>query len=163
MNKFLAHALARWFALFGVTLALGFVAVGAAAAPATITPNLYELQNASGSVSVVYSTSSFTGEPRLTYTNGSMTKSFSGDEIRVQETEIGKLVTVTVAFRPDVNFVTLSLLIPDISLGGQPVRISSRAILTTHRTPFTPLPFVGQRELYRQVILLKGIASEVAF
>lgn len=144
-------------------LALALIAGGGQARQATAEPNLYELHDHSGALAITYSTSSFAGVPLLTYVNGASTLNFQGDEIRVQDTEIGRLVTVTIAFQPDINFQTLTLLLPHVRLAHEPQPIANRAIVTTHQTPFIAGPFIGQQEIYRKVIPLKGTAQRVVF
>ncbi len=96
--------------------------------------NQYEF--ASPAVSVFYSPSSFGGEAQLRYILGARNPlDFSGDEIRVEQTEIGQLVSVTVAQVPDLKTVTMSLVIPDINLdAGEPTLFESRIIFTTNHT-----------------------------
>jgi hypothetical protein len=96
--------------------------------------NQYEF--ASPSVSVYYSPSSFSGEAQLRYRRGNAAPlDFSGDEIRVERTEIGQLVSVTVQQVPDLKVVTLSLVIPDINLDtGAPTQFESSIIFTTNHT-----------------------------
>ncbi|MDH4275607.1 MAG: hypothetical protein OEW08_11250 [Gammaproteobacteria bacterium] len=143
---------------FLLTAAFGF-AMHAVAAP--ITPNLYELHGRG--VQVTYSTTSLTGEPQLTYTTRAQTTTYHGKEVREERTELGLLVTVTTAFQVDVNFVTLSVLIPDINLQTGPERFSTVALITTHNTPFTlPSNIKGPVQTY-QTLAMRGTASFVYF
>jgi len=87
-------------------------------------------------VSVYYSPSSFSGEAQLRYRRSDRDPlDFSGDEIRVERTEIGQLVSVTVQQVPDLKTVTMSLVIPDINLDmGEPTLFESSIIFTTNYT-----------------------------
>lgn len=125
------------------------------------TPNLYEMTGRG--TQVIYSGTSLTGEPRLTYATRTQTLTFRGEEVREQRTELGTLVTVTTAFRPDVNFVTLSVLIPDINLQSGPERFATQAIITTHNTPFIAPQYVkGPIQTY-EPLTMRGKASLVYY
>jgi hypothetical protein len=158
MNRLHETVLRRFAGL--ICLALGLLAPTAFAAN---TADSFEFHNTSGTVAISYASTSFMGVPTLSYTNGAKTLSFSGDQIQVEQTAIGQLVTVTVAIHPDIDFRTLSVLIPQVSVDRNPVSVATRAILTTHHTPFIVNAFVGQQEEYTQVINLKGTADFVVF
>lgn len=113
---------------------------------------------------LTYSTSSFIGQPQLSFQHRQTSHSFSGAEIRCQETEIGKLVSVTLEQIPDLRTVTLTLLLPAINLGNTTeVHFRTRAILTTARTSIGgPRLVVGALQTYR-VLSLQGTASIVEF
>ena len=137
---------------------VGF-AVNSYAAP--VTPNLYEMQGRG--VQVTYSSSSLTGEPQLTYTTGTQSTTYSGTELLEERTTLGLLVTVTTAFRPDVDFTTFSVMIPDINLQATPVNFSTVAFITTHSTPFiSPSNLEGPVQTYK-TLRLRGKASLVNF
>jgi len=96
--------------------------------------NQYEF--ASPVVSVYYSPSSLGGEAQLRYRRGDADPlDFTGDEIRVERTEIGQLVSTTIQQIPDLKTVTMSLVIPDINLDNDmPSLFESRIIFTTNHT-----------------------------
>ena len=138
--------------------AVGF-SVNALAAPST--PTLYELQGRG--VHVTYSTISVTGEPQLTYATPIQTTTFRGADVREERTELGLLVTVTTAFRPDVNFVTFSALIPDINLQTGPENFSTVGFITNHSTPLiAPANLKGPVQTY-QTLRMHGKASLVYY
>src|SRR5205085_5943459 len=96
------------------------------------TPNQFALTG--GNVQISYSTSGFDGKPHLTYREGEHELSFSGDEIRIQETEIGTLVTVTLQIQVDVGGTKLSFLIPNYRHVGEAAQPIETVAIKTHST-----------------------------
>jgi hypothetical protein len=124
-------------------------------------PNLFELRG--GGIKVTYSTSSLDGKPRLTYEDQKISLTFQGEEIRSMDTEIGLQLTVTLEQVPDLQTVTLTLILPTINLQGNEGRFRTQAIITTHRTSIGGPDLVkGPLQLYR-VKPLRGIARVVVF
>lgn len=124
-------------------------------------PNLYELTG--NDTQITYSTTSFGGQPQLTYHRQGVDRSFTGAEIRVQESEIGQQVTVTIEEIVELHTILLTLLIPEINLDGRESRFRTRGILTTRRSSFGgPRLVKGALELY-QTIALRGVARNVDF
>lgn len=124
-------------------------------------PNKFELHG--HDVRVSYSTSSIAGVPLFTYESKGTTRSFRGDEIRVQELEIGSLVTVTIEATPDLHTVTFSVLIPPINLDGREGAIQTEGIRTVSRTSIGGPGLVkGQVNTYENVGL-RGKAQAVEF
>jgi len=105
-------------------------------------PNMYEF--AGKHVTVHYSTSSLDSQPRLSFIRrAGRLQDFAGDEIRVQETDIGQHVTVVARDIPDLKTVTLTLIIPDINIDERgPVMFETSAIVVkTSGPPPSPLPW----------------------
>jgi hypothetical protein len=129
----------------------------------TIDANLFELE--AYGVQITYSKSSITGDPRFSYADRDRSLSFSGSEIRVEGTEIGDLVTVTIEVVSDLRTVTVTLLVPGFNL-PEDTRQSSfetEAVFTTHHTTIGGPGLVqGQFKSYRTVTL-KGTARQVVF
>ncbi|WP_013325158.1 hypothetical protein [Gloeothece verrucosa] len=125
--------------------------------------NLFELSN--DCVQIVYSTTSFSGRPQLNYLNKDQKFNFQGDEIRVQETEIGSLVTVTLETIPDLLTRTLSLLVPLVNLRGEDLQtlIQTIAIETVSRTTIGGPDLVDGAVQTYETIFLKGQARFVVF
>jgi hypothetical protein len=149
--------------IFAVMVSLLGQGLAAAATTTAIPeqPNLYKLTNRN--MHVVYSTTSLTGEPRLSYRDRNLSLSFAGDEIRVLATEIGQQVTLTLEQVPDLKTVTFTLLIPDINLKNGPTLFKTSAITTTHRTTIGGPGLVeGQIQSYVTRGLL-GVASHVVY
>lgn len=127
--------------------------------PAAQTPNQYDLSGKH--LHVTYSTSGIDGKPHFSYQDLQQTLSFSGDEIRSIETEIGTLVSVTIRMTVDTGGTTFSVLLPHVNIPGeQSVPIQTFGITTLHK--FSIVPASGQRDFYTTV-RLKGVASRVFF
>jgi len=124
-------------------------------------PNRFDLRG--HGAHVVYETTSLTGKPQFHYTIGGNTQSFSGDEIRKEDSELGTLVSVTIHKTVDTGSTTLTLLVPAVNLVNNESHIKTEAIITTHHF-FAPNPSLvkGQLETY-SAISLHGKASLVAF
>jgi hypothetical protein len=124
-------------------------------------PNLYELSGEG--IHITYSTTSFAGPPLFTYQDAFQSKQFMGDQIRIVETEIGTLVTVTIFLTVDTGSTTFSVLIPHVNLrSADSVSISTDGVATVHRLRIVGPPLQGQTESYT-VYALTGTASFVLF
>jgi len=75
-------------------------------------------------------------EMMLTYRRESREpRHFQGDEIRIEQTELGRLATVTLWNVPDLKVITFSLLIPTINLdGSDPLMFQTKSLVTTQHT-----------------------------
>ncbi|MGH8886651.1 MAG: hypothetical protein ACRDYX_16045 [Egibacteraceae bacterium] len=113
---------------------------------------------------ITYSTTSITGEPRLSYHDATRDQSFSGDDIMVASSPLGTLVTVTLEMIPDLSTLTATLVLPGINLrNGEKVRFRTLAILTTNLTTIGGPQFVtGPLQTY-EVVKLRGVAQHVEF
>ncbi len=113
---------------------------------------------------IVYSTTSSTGEPQLTYRDRTRERNLRGDDIAVTSSPLGALVTVVLEVVPDLRTLTATLVLPDINLGDrQMIRFSTVVILTTNLTSFGGPQFViGPLRTY-QIVKLSGIAQHVEF
>ncbi|MGH8897642.1 MAG: hypothetical protein ACRDZ4_11610 [Egibacteraceae bacterium] len=113
---------------------------------------------------ITYSTTSITGEPRLSYHDATRDRSFSGDDIMVASSPLGTLVTVTLEFIPDLSTLTATLVLPGINLrNGKKVRFRTLAILTTNLTTIGGPQFVtGPLQTY-EIVKLRGVAQHVEF
>jgi len=122
------------FVMVGLIVSPWLGAVAQSSNDGTVQASQFEF--AGPIVSVYYSPSSFSGAAQLRYRLGDGDPlDFSDDDIRVERTEIGQLVSVTVRQVPDLESVTLSLVIPDINLDpGEPTLFESSIILTTNHT-----------------------------
>ncbi len=96
--------------------------------------NQYELWGKG--LHIQYSTTSISGQPLLTYEAFGTTRHYKGDDIRVTDSELGRLVTVTVAVVPDLKTDTFSFLIPPINLfvETESARFTSVGVHATHET-----------------------------
>lgn len=124
----------------------------------TYIPNQFDLF--SKHVHVTYSTTSISGKPLLTYTFRTKAQSFSGDQIRAEDTAIGRLITVVTETVPDLHTVSFSFLLPTLNIERE-AHIVTEGIYTTTRSSIGgPALVKGQVESWR-VISLSGIARAV--
>ena len=150
-------------AALGTILSLLVGRAPAAAEEVRLEPNSFHL--AGGGLSVTYLTESGRARPgpTLRYQDGSRSLVFTGDDLLTQETALGRLVTVTIRFRVDVDRTTFTLVVPHVNLGpSHGTRVSTIGVTTLHREPYAPAPPVGAVETYR-VTRLSGTARYVAF
>ena len=126
-----------------------------------LTPNDFELQGRD--VSLRFSTTSFTGEPRLDYQDTSRKVNARGDEIRQVETELGTLVTITLEPDADAGALLFTVLIPRARVDGpeRKVFIETQGLVTRSRFPRGPAADV-QLQTYLS-LPLSGWATSLDF
>ena len=125
--------------------------------------NLYELSGED--TSITYTPLGFGGSSQLNYHRAEQDIVFRGSEVRTTATEIGTLVTVNVAFVPDLETVTFSLFVPAVNLrnGTAEAPVETIGLLTSARTSIGGPGLVqGQLKTY-QAIPLAGTAKLVDF
>ena len=122
--------------------------------------DLFQLEH--NDLHITYSTSSIAGKPLFNYKDAQQELSFSGDEIRTQESELGTLVTVSLKKTVDTGYTSLTLLLPKVKLGNaQQQAITALAIEVQHL--IGQLPATGSLDKYQYVYHLHGSASFVTF
>jgi hypothetical protein len=132
-------------------------AISAAAGNA---PDLFQFEH--NGLHISCSTSSISGKPLFNYKDAQQEQSFSGDEIRTQETELGTLVTVSVKKTVDTGYTSLTLILPNVQLGNtQQQPINAVAIEVQHLSG--QLPVTGSLDKYQRIYQLQGSASFVLF
>jgi len=124
--------------------------------------NLFELSDYS--IQVTYSSTSFTGQPQLSYRDNKINRNFMGEEIQILDTDIlGQLVTVTLETIADLRIVTFTLILPLVNVmpqsGGTRVQVPG-ILTTTHTTIAGPGP--GAEKTY-STVNLQGTAQFVVF
>ncbi len=119
--------------------------------------NLFELNG--NLIHVTYSSTSILGGPLLSYRDDQRSLSFKGDEIRIQNTELGELITVTLESIPDLKTVLFSILLPIVTVMPQSsgTRIKVPGITTTNPTTIAGPPS-GPQQLYA-LVNLRGTAQ----
>ena len=132
-----------------------------------IQPNHFVLTGTGAQISY---TTAGTQQLRFNYEIGEYRGTARGEEIRVETTEIGTLVTVTLDAPPDRHVLTLTVLLPEIHLGdsatvatgaGENGAFQTQAVLTTHHTSIGgPRRVRGPVETY-QFLALEGRATVV--
>ena len=127
----------------------------------TAMANLFELTG--NGTHLTYSTSSINGQPQLHYHDATYDTNFTGDQIRVVDSEIGQLVSVTLRPSVDAGGTVLTLLLPEITLDGPTTTFQTHAIITTiHRLVVAPSLVKGPHQSYH-FVALDGTAKAVDF
>lgn len=128
-----------------------------------VEPNQFNLTGSKDTV-IVFSTTGFGGGgPQFHYEDEDRELDFSGNEITVLDnSSLGTLVTVTLENIPDLQLITLTLLVPNINLGDrEEIDFDTLAIVTTNHTTLAG-PQPGALQTYRRR-KLEGVARFVAF
>jgi hypothetical protein len=122
--------------------------------------NHFELQR--GGTSITYDVTSITGKPLLNYNDGTISRSFTGDEIQTVPTTIGTLLTVDVEFIPDAETKAVTVVLPQVNLKDhKPRRFRTVVLFTTIRTSFVgPALVDGPVQTYT-ARTFRGVASLV--
>lgn len=96
--------------------------------------NSYECKGSA--ITVSYSTTSFTGQPQAKFTIRKQPISGTGEEITIQQTVLGNLVTLTKKTIPDLYTDTVSVLLPDVNAAklGAKVKFSTQLISSRAHT-----------------------------
>lgn len=97
--------------------------------PKLVDANFFELSHGKSTIS--YTASNIAGQPVVTYDNGSVTRSFTGDEVRREETALGTLVTVTLEVIFDGPTHLLTLVLPEVLVRQEPEKVSVPVIFHT--------------------------------
>ena len=122
--------------------------------------NSFELRGKS--IYVSYESTSFTGAPTLSYRDDRLSLSFSGEEIRVADTELGQLITVTIEAIPDLKVVTFTLALPIVTVPQINTSIGIKVPGITVTNPDTiggpKLLGPGPQKLY-SIVNMKGTAQ----
>ncbi len=111
---------------------------------------------------VNFSSNGFVGIPTLSYRDNRIRRSFSGHEIRFQDTETGQLITVTLEVIGDGDTVTFSLALPAITVRSGPgIFIKVPGIIVTNPSTIDGPP-PGPQKFY-SVVNMQGTAQVVHF
>jgi hypothetical protein len=125
--------------------------------------NHFELTGKSiKSIYVNFSNTGFAGIPILSYRDNRIRRSFSGHEIRFQDTETGQWITVTLEAVGDGDTVTFSLALPPITVrSGAGIVITVPGIIVTNPSTIDGPP-PGPQKFY-SVVYMQGTAQAVDF
>ena len=124
-----------------------------------VTANDFELRGRD--TQITFSTTSFGGTPQFSYSGPKGKHSFSGDEIDIQRTALGTEVTVTLESIPDLQTITLTLVLPDVEQKqGEQHHFKTVGIFTTNHTTIAGPPPVAQTY---EIIALSGVAKFLTF
>lgn len=98
-------------------------------------------------VQITYEPNAFDGQAHLTYQSADANRDFTGDEIRLQQTELGTILSVTLKPSVDAGATILNLLMPAIRLQGeQEIPFQTLAIITQ---TYGMLPFHAVQPVYQ--------------
>jgi hypothetical protein len=100
------------------------------------------------------------GKPHFTYKDAEYDRSYIGDEIRIQQSEFGSLVTVTLRYLPDADSTTVTLIVPRVWVRDLSESVETLAIKCFNI--MTMLPPRGAAQSY-EAILLKGSVKSTIF
>lgn len=121
----------------------------------SLEPTLFELTG--DGVQITYSTSSFQGPPQFRYNE----RTFTGEEIRTQASELGTEVSVTLQLRLAAGGGTvLTLLLPEVILGETTAQSSFQTLAILANRPKVVRPGA---QLSYTVLTLQGTARFVVF
>jgi hypothetical protein len=120
-------------------------------------PNFFTLSGAG--VTITLQLSGVTGQPVLTYQDSHQATNFTGEELTLEDTALGQLVSVPIVKSVDAGFTAFSVVIPNINLIGGHHHVDTIGITSTHRTTLAG-PAQGQLSTYH-VVHLHGTASQV--
>ena len=118
---------------------------------------------AGGGLHVRYSTTGIDGKPHLNYQDSMRSLSFTGDQIRRIEGDLGAVASVTIVSTVDAGSTSFSLLVPHVNvppLGS--VSVYTEGITTHHAFSIVPALNRGQRDFYH-VTPMHGTASNEVF
>jgi hypothetical protein len=129
--------------------------------PVFVQPNQFLLGGYD--IEINYETTSIAAVPQLIYKDRSQTLNFRGDQIRIEQSQLGELVTVTLNCNLTETGAdeTLTLLIPAISVLSTTRTASIRTIAIFNlRLPTAKIP--GQSQNY-MTLYLSGTANQIDF
>jgi hypothetical protein len=115
-------------------------------------------------VTVTYGEAGINGKPYLKYVSADQTLSFKGDQIRVLNTDLGKVVSVSIRMTVDTGSTSFTILVPKVLVAtGSAVKtpIKTVGITTIHRFSVVQMFMRGQNDLYKTVALSGTAAVEI--
>ena len=118
-----------------------------------VQPNLYTFD---GDAQISYVTADSSGQPQFTYQDDTYNLSFSGGDIRTQDSELGTLVSVSLVRSVDAGATVLTLLLPGNNLSSGDVQSFDTIGVITQT--FGILPHDGAQRTY-QTLFLQGTAQ----
>ena len=123
-------------------------------------PNQYQLT--SNEVQITYTPGNDNGQPELGYQGSHGNITFTGNDIRNEETTLGTLITVFLVRTVDTGSVTLTLLLPGVNLAGTAEQaIQTVAIETQNLFSILDRNKARQTQTY-QVYNLQGTAQHLS-
>lgn len=129
--------------------------------PQVVTPNLYHCSGQH--IHLTYTPAGLDGQPHLTYQDTHQSRLFRGDEIRIVDSDLGKLVSITLRTTVDMGSTSFSLFIPRMQIfEGTTAAMQTHGVTTLHRFSIVPQLNLGQLDTYTPTPL-HGTAQFVLF
>lgn len=128
-----------------------------AGSDAIMQPNFFTLSGRGVTITLLLN--GVDGRPVLTYHDSHQATNFTGDEVTIEDTALGQLVSVTTVKSIDAGYTVLSMVLPTINLLGDQHHVDTIGVTSAHRTTLIG-PGHGQLASYH-VIHLHGTASQV--
>lgn len=120
--------------------------------------NKFELSGNGTTIS--YSSTGPGGKPSLSYKDGKFNMQFSGDQIRKEDSELGELVTVTLAGGVEGQNLNATVLTPDIDLGNANSQPLTTLVILSQHLGGIHVGIHGALQDYAPK-MLKGTASHI--
>ncbi len=129
--------------------------------PTLVKPNQFLL--AGYDLEISYETTSFTGTPRFSLTRQGQTLNFSGEEIQLERSQLGEMVTVNLSdnLRAVGVVETLTLLVPATSVLSTTKTASIQTVAIFNRQS-PQIKIAGQSQVY-MTVSLAGTANQLDF
>ena len=131
----------------------------AAGSDAIEAPNLFTLTG--HHLSITLALTGIDGKPRFTYQDTQRAVTFTGDQITLEDTALGRQATVTLVRTVDAGNTTFTVLIPFVNLISGNHAVTTVGITTMHRTSNAGVGR-GQLTTYQPTVL-HGTADHVEF
>ena len=110
-------------------------------------------------VLINYVTNGQDGKPHFKYKDAEYDRSYVGDEIRIQQSDLGSLVSVTLDIKPDVGSDTVTLIVPRVRVAELSESVETLAI-KCHNS-MTMLPQPGASQTYQCILLTGSVRSTI--
>jgi hypothetical protein len=124
-----------------------------------VQPNLFELDGYNTQITYSIS-SSIAGVPQLSYKNRGQTLNFRGDDIHIEQTQLGQVGTVNLSQKAASEVLeTLTLLIPIMNL---PATFPEKAVQTTAIFSQVAKSTTAQMQTY-MTLCLAGTGKHIVF
>ncbi|HZM68670.1 MAG TPA: hypothetical protein VFC16_20475 [Nakamurella sp.] len=131
----------------------------AAGSDAIEAPNLFTLTG--HHLSIALALTGIDGKPRFTYHDTQRAVTFTGDQITLEDTALGRQATVTLVRTVDAGNTTFTVLIPFVNLIAGSHAVTTLGITAMHRTSIAGVGR-GQLTTYQPTVL-HGTADQVEF
>lgn len=118
--------------------------------------NMFTLTGSGVTVSLA---TGITGQPILTYQDSHQALNFTGEDVRFEDSELGRLASVSLVKSTDTGYTAFSVLLPEMNLIGGNHHVATVGITSIHRTTLGGIGH-GQLTSYH-VISLHGTASQI--